>query len=40
MGGEENMIKARQENAQAIKEENVDCSYLPALRFVKLGQLM
>ncbi len=29
MGGEENMIKARQENAQAIKEENVDCSYLP-----------
>ncbi len=24
MGGEENMIKARQENAQAIKEENVD----------------
>ncbi|MBE8110458.1 IncHI-type conjugal transfer protein TrhN, partial [Escherichia coli] len=37
MGGEENMIKARQENAQAIKEENVDCSYLPRPAICEVG---
>ncbi|HCJ9869147.1 TPA: conjugal transfer protein TraN [Escherichia coli] len=37
IGGEENMIKARQENAQAIKEENVDCSYLPRPAICEVG---
>nr|UGK56181.1 hypothetical protein [Escherichia coli] len=31
------MIKARQENAQAIKEENVDCSYLPRPAICEVG---
>jgi conjugal transfer mating pair stabilization protein TraN len=37
MGGEDNMIKARQENNQAIKEENVDCSYLPRPAICEVG---
>lgn len=37
MGGEDNMLKARLENSQAIKEENVDCSYLPRPAICDVG---
>lgn len=37
MGGEDNMIKARQENSQAIQEQNVDCSYLPRPAICDVG---
>ncbi len=37
MGGEENMLKARLENSQAIKEANVDCSYLPRPAICDVG---
>ncbi len=31
------MIKARLEQTQAIKEENVDCSYLPRPAICEVG---
>ncbi|MGE4843511.1 conjugal transfer protein TraN [Yersinia enterocolitica] len=37
MGGEDNMIKAKQENSQAIQEANVDCSYLPRPAICEVG---
>ncbi|NRN29694.1 conjugal transfer protein TraN [Photorhabdus heterorhabditis] len=37
MEGEDNMIKARLEQTQAIKEENVDCSYLPRPAICEVG---
>ena len=37
MGAEDNMIKARQENNQAIQEANVDCSYLPRPAICEVG---
>lgn len=37
MGGEDNMIKAREENTQAITLDNVDCSYLPRPAVCEIG---
>ncbi|MBL5885683.1 conjugal transfer protein TraN [Lelliottia amnigena] len=37
MGSEDNMIKAKQENTQAILEKNVDCSYLPRPAICDVG---
>lgn len=39
MGGEYNMTKARDENSQALKPENVDCSYLPRPAICEVGSV-
>lgn len=37
MGAEDNMIKAKSEQVQAITEQNVDCSYLPRPAICEVG---
>lgn len=39
MGGDINMTKAREENVQALKAENVDCSYLPRPAICEVGSV-
>lgn len=39
MGGDVNMTKAREENTQALKAENVDCSYLPRPAICDVGSV-
>lgn len=39
MGGSVNMTKAREENVQALKAENVDCSYLPRPAICEVGSV-
>lgn len=39
MGGDVNMTKAREENTQALKAENVDCSYLPRPAICEVGSV-
>ncbi|VTM91332.1 conjugal transfer mating pair stabilization protein TraN [Raoultella ornithinolytica] len=39
MGGDVNMTKAREENVQALKAENVDCSYLPRPAICEVGSV-
>lgn len=39
MGDDVNMTKAREENTQALKAENVDCSYLPRPAICEVGSV-